>query len=1354
MYKSMKKLIIALFVATIMVFSSLFVLAGASNAQGISVTPSVAASSVQPISTGRQQVPPAPQEQNDLSTLYSRGVPNKDIYLPNFNAASMYSYTNGHVSPLYSAAPAPMGIGDFGLKAGPGGSVIPYTLNTTGIEGTVSLNELNAFYLQNDGPQSVSIQLNAVLNNVTLFGNSSYVFWNQNVIFYSARTNTLEFIDNVWNFSSPAFDMTPNAIAHGDGFVVSPIYYYAIGPELTVQYPFTVSVYLTAAVINGDSTAFFNFTVQSAGKTISGSFDEVMFNSTYGMPQGYSAPMPHYMISGTQITPTGYLLNDAELMIGGPGGGSTSSIYGIAGSMSLKYIPEASQMPVGPAPPGLQHIPPGPSGPSSMYVNVPSAFDFGTDTGETSEGVAVSWTQAETAQLTAGPSLLYGMWGIAPPDTMMEQFSGSISPSNAFMFVSPGNQFKNRTAAWTPLSLQGTYSFDLPAGQYMAEALLSNYAPQIFVLSSLRSLQDHHFTKVRLSYDPATGVYTPLVAMDNQQVKSISMGGTGSRNNPYILDNNQIGSISPLFAEFNDFAFPVFTGVLLVNTNVYLDMNNMPSLLIQYPSYLTSFLNAFGLPSFNYMGYGLYNTQHVSLYGSTISGWYSFEQTGFPVANLIIWNSSNDLVASNTFESMDSSLLMFGSTSVTVWGNTFLNYSNPDINASEMANITLYGAPLALSVYSSGNLIYNNIFNTSITAISPSFSIYTGEFAQYLNRWNVSVQPANATVTVNGYELSGSIVNSRYQGGNYWDNFNGIIPYNNSGQIEFGGDYEPLNLLMIQNGPLVPAPLDAIVVVPVYAAYVSHNTTSTIVNNSVFFPYGSYSSITVTFFDQYISNPFDDSFIVQVNDTQILAGNTLELENTSVTEPVTQYYSILQGPASVTSLSPQFNPGYASRLSTWFTFYIGQEAPHPNTIIPAFTDIGFPTPENPPVNVLIPYNISRTTNVTFPSNVTSAYIDFYEQQNGNDEFWYANEPPFREFRIFIGGVLVDTVQPYPNIQTGGGDLFLWQPILAIGAELYPPHVISLTPYLSLLHGKQNITVEVIDDENLWIRSALNFMVNTTAAPVMPVYFSSSFSFSNMYTQTPPTTKTTLSIPSSANYLNDSQTVMETLTSTGITSLPNETVTSTYVKADTFFGNSSEYNPNGNIAIQTSNGFEIPIIENFYVNDTITESQTTTYDIYNGSGNSFSGFITITSIKQAYYQINGTSTEILYFNDTRNLVSIGIGFNVTQIRTIREFVSVSYDISGNSGYYTTFSYNSTVVEGKGFFVGTLNSESELTSLSYNHAVTIKTINSYSIINNHIISFYILYEEAINNSLVLRNGQLIAYKVLSGQKDIIP
>ncbi|MGC8608729.1 MAG: peptide-N4-asparagine amidase, partial [Thermoplasmata archaeon] len=471
---------------------------------------------------------------------------------------------------------------------------------------------------------------------------------------------------------------------------------------------------------------------------------------------------------------------------------------------------------------------------------------------------------------------------------------------------------------------------------------------------------------------------------------------------------------------------------------------------------------------------------------------------------------------------------------------------------------------------------------------------------------------------------------------------------------------------MVPYGPTVPAPLNAIVVVPVYAAYVSHNTTSTIVNNSVFFPFGSYSRITVTFFDQYISNPFDDSFIVQVNNTQILAGNTLEIENTSVTETVTQYYSILQGSATVTSLSPQFNPGYASRLSTWFTFYLGQEHPHPHTVIPAFTDIGFPTLRNPPVNVLIPYNITKSTNITFPGNITSAYLNLYEQQNGNDEFWYANEPPFREFRIFIGNKIVGTVEPYPNIQTGGGDLFLWQPILAIGAELYPPHEISLNPYLSILHGKQKISIEVINDENLWIRVALNLMLNTTTSSVTYGNLVNMYSFTNAYNQTPPTNITTKSIPTTATYLNDSEYVNESLYSAGVTILPNATVTATYDKTVRFFSNSSEFNPNGNIVVPTSTGYVIPIIEYFFLNETIDELSTTTYQFMNAQTHTVTGFRTVINYKEEYYQINGTSTEYIYLNSTGTVVSIGIGFNVTQIRIIQDFTSVSYDINGSYG----------------------------------------------------------------------------------------
>jgi hypothetical protein len=520
---------------------------------------------------------------------------------------------------------------------------------------------------------------------------------------------------------------------------------------------------------------------------------------------------------------------------------------------------------------------------------------------------------------------------------------------------------------------------------------------------------------------------------------------------------------------------------MIRDTSAYFDMNSMPDFSFQMPQYTDLFLNFFKLPETNYMGYWLYNTSNISLWDSSlITGWFSPYGSGFPFANVMLWNSSNDLIGSNTFQTMDSSMLVYNGTNNTVWGNTFTNVAPALLNSSAVANVSLYGVPLALSVYGSGNLVYNNNFTTTIPAYSPDYSIYNGCPAYYINIWNVSVQPAANIHTANGYNLYGSIVNSTDQGGNYWYNFNGILPFNESGLIANGGDYEPLNLLMVPYGPTVNVPFDSTVVVPTYAAFVSHNTTSVIVNNNVYFPVGSYSNITVSFFDQYISNPFDDSFIVQVNNTEILAGNTLEDDNTSVTQPVTQYYSILQGETSVLTTSPQFNPGYSSRLSTWFTFYIGPKTVEPNHVISAFTDVNFPTPANAfPNNVPIPFNVTRTTNVTFPGNITSAYLNLYEQQNGNDEFWYTLQPPFREFRVFIGNELIATVQPYPNVQTGGGDLFLWQPILGIGAEVYPPHLINLTPYLGLLHGKQKISVQVINDESVWIRTAANFMVTTS-----------------------------------------------------------------------------------------------------------------------------------------------------------------------------------------------------------------------------------------------------------------------------------
>lgn len=1305
-----------------------------------------------------------------LNYLKSHSGLSRYLYLPNMNPKLRYA--DGHVQPLYTIAPAPMGIGDFGL-INKSGHLTGTVLNTPSFEGTINVNNMTAFNLGNDGPYSVSFQLNTVTYKTTLFGKSNYEFWTQNVVFYSTRTHTLQFIDNIWNFSSPTAVMSSNSIYNSTGQVIPfPGVHIALGPSFTLMYPFTVHLYNNLTVVDGRDTVFFNYSIPQLG--VSGTYDRVEFNSTYGMPPMYSAPPTFYHVDGNKFAPNG-LLYDAEIMIGGPGGGSTNTLYSMNTTMSLKYLteikgpqvspgPAAPPFPPGPglppppgepggninlqippaptSPPGMPPGPHGPHGPHTTYayINVPSAYDFGTDTGETSEGVSAWWTSGAIEHLMEGPSLLYGMWNVTSSNAM-SKFSGKVSPSNSFMFVSAGATVNVNNAAWVPLSQSGNYSFILPNGMYSAEFLMSYHDPAIRVLSGNLSIS--------LRADSNAGIYTPLMASNNQQLANISTKGSGMVSDPYQAFNEQYVALNPLFSEINDFTFPVFEGVMITGTSAHIDFSNMPAFYITYGGFYAFELSFFGFPTNNYLGYWIYGGSNISLvFTPLITGWFTSFTTGFPLSNVLIWNSTNILVADNSFQTMDSSLLIFGGTGNVVWGNTFSNVSSVILNSTELNLVLTYPAPLALSVYSSGNLIFNNIFNSTIPVMSPSFSIYSGLPAIYVNQWNVSLRPADQIMTVNGFDLSGSIVHSEYQGGNYWWNFDGIIPYNNSGMIEYGGDYEPLNLLMIPYGPLVPAPLNAIVVVPVYAAFVSHNTTSTIVNTSVNFPIGTYSSITVTFFDQYLTNPFDDSFVVQVGNTQILAGNTLELENTSVTQPVTDYYSILQGQTSVLVTSPQFNPGYTSRLSTWFTFYNGTEAPHPQTVIPAFTDIGFSTPRNAfPNNVPIPFNVTRTTNVTFPENITSAYINFYEQQNGNDEFWYTLQPPFREFRIFIGNELVATVEPYPNIQTGGGDLFLWQPILGIGAEVYPPHVINLSPYLTLLHGTKTIKVEVINDENLWIRSALNFMINTTQQTVISHMISSTFNFNDSYFQSPQTNLTTESIPLSAAFLNDSNNVTEIMASSGITTTSAYIADYSILKTDSFFANATEYDPSADIIIPTSSGYMIPIVENFYLNESITYLDTSTYYLFNSSGGPAYGQISILNIKQEYFQINGTSSEFIYLNSSGDLTGIGIGFNVTQIRNITDYTLVSYDINGTSGGYNTTYVNDTIVVGNGFFAGTIVNN-VITALTYNHAVTSKTVHSVSQFDGSITHYFDLYEVAVNNSLIVRNGTLEIYEVSTG------
>ncbi len=756
---------------------------GTSPVSGNSTTTTTSTSS-QPQGTGAVS---SGNSQPLLNLSISKNV-NNYLFLPNQHPDITYS--NGTVTPLYSFAPAPMGIGFFGLK-NESGTLVGSNYYASSFEATIRINNLSVFNLANDGPRSLTFQLNTVTANTTLFGNSSYSFWTQNVATYSTRTGVLQFEDNIWNFSSPTAVMTANAIENSTGQVYPyPGVHIAIGPAYYVPAPFVLHLYLNTSEINGNNVVYFNYSIPTIA--VSGTYDRVTFNSTYsvnhGRPGKYAAPPSYFRVSGTQFAPNN-LLYDAEIMLGGPGGGSTTTVMGIDGTMGLKYIPATNPMERwpgrGPAMPPQAH--PSPQQVSNVYVNVPSAFDFGTDTGETSVGMAVAWNEMDQAVLTAGPSLLYGMWNISG-SYGMEQFTGSVAPSNAFLFVSPGTSVNNSYAGYVPLTASGSYDFYLPGGIYSAEALMSYHDPVSAILSG-----NQIFT---LKYDPSTGIYTPLYAMNDQQLANISTSGTGTSYDPYVLFNSEYTFISPLFGELNDFAFPQFEGVMLLNTNDYVEMESMPAMPIVYSDTYMLYSEFFTQSADNFLGYWMYNDTHVILMNSSaITGWYTYEQGGFPVANVILWNTSDSLIAGNTFLSMDSSLLIYGGSGNLIWGNYFKN-SPALLNPLQMSEWDVWGLVAGISVFSDNNTIVNNEFTVQLPALSPAYNIYTGNVSYYTNKWNLTLESSSATIYyTSAIALTGSIIGGPYLGGNFWYNFNGTIPYNDSGNIAVGGDYEPLNVI-------------------------------------------------------------------------------------------------------------------------------------------------------------------------------------------------------------------------------------------------------------------------------------------------------------------------------------------------------------------------------------------------------------------------------------------------------------------------------------------------------------------------------------------------------------------------------
>jgi hypothetical protein len=216
----------------------------------------------------------------------------------------------------YSSEPAPMGIGDFGVGAGGH----PYTYSTTEFLGNFSWIGLN---LNKTGDNEFTDQLNVVLQFTQ--GAATYAYWIQDVAFMNSSSGDLQFEDNIWNFTNSGHCLANSALS-GNGTVYALTGcegYYAVGAfgqpgsfevmPSPGDFSLLVRSYLSAG---GEPEVAFEYYDGVTSYEVP--YDNVVW------PWARAVTSDHnFYVDGNATAPSGNFY-DAELTLGGPGGGAAT----------------------------------------------------------------------------------------------------------------------------------------------------------------------------------------------------------------------------------------------------------------------------------------------------------------------------------------------------------------------------------------------------------------------------------------------------------------------------------------------------------------------------------------------------------------------------------------------------------------------------------------------------------------------------------------------------------------------------------------------------------------------------------------------------------------------------------------------------------------------------------------------------------------------------------------------------------------------------------------------------------------------------------------------------------------------
>jgi len=322
-----------------------------------------------------------------IPIVSSQTAPPEFTFPPNNrNSLPLIVFDQVNIYAYYTKEPAPMGIADYGVS--PYGA---YIINTTQWLGNVIIYSLSTYSRQAYWARySVSFQLNVVLSYN--YNGKSYALWIQDVAIFNTNNKQVYFIDNIWNLTSPYASVSGvsgnGQIALGSYHPRIYFYYYVAqnypGSPATLTLPSKISLLV-------------NVSKNSLGQPVI----YFWYNDGYGwvnydvvtVTNVINASNVYFVVNGNTYTGSGNFY-DAELIVGGPGGGSSSII--LSGSVDFRLYYWNGH----------------------NFQEVRNAYNFGSNTAETVSNAIVYATSVQvvglpTSHLIAGSGKLGALWSIS-----------------------------------------------------------------------------------------------------------------------------------------------------------------------------------------------------------------------------------------------------------------------------------------------------------------------------------------------------------------------------------------------------------------------------------------------------------------------------------------------------------------------------------------------------------------------------------------------------------------------------------------------------------------------------------------------------------------------------------------------------------------------------------------------------------------------------------------------------------------------------------------------------------------------------------------------------------------------------